>query len=658
MDSSVAMWLLVALVGLSMFIALAVVVLVLRTTRPSHGQGHHVSADSGQQLRGRFERYEIRGRIGVGGMADIYRAIDQVDNTVAALKVIKANLLEDPQMVERFKSEAAVLKALNQVLPNGEVVTFLRQGRESSTRREFIALELVEGEALSAMLNKGYRPTLMDTAKILTPVAVVIDAAHADGIWHRDLSPDNIMVHRVRGSVERVTLIDFGVARHEYTSHHTLDGSSFGKPAYMSPEQARGESGTLRADLYSFGIIAYQMLSGSVPFVSATNNPLEVLNLHKSAPVPSLPAQYSEPLRAIIQQCLAKQPEERPVNAMAVIQVLRAAAGLPTWQPTTASPPPAAEPVPTPAAAPPAPAAPVAPPPEGPQALSAAIEATEPAAVPEAPAKPPAQAPRPRRAPAAMTRALLLASVVLLVLAGVPLLLASQSGTPASTAPAQFPYQPRAARDYSPSPGSSVAASSPSRPREPKPALMESAPPAARPSAAPPPVAPNPTPMAAAQPVAERVMSDIKQLHFRLGQEWSNLKQDETEFDRQVHKFAVWKEELKHLPASDSSTSAQIENAQNEATGAFIYWTLKRKLEVEGKQAAREYRDGVLNQLKGTSYQAKYEANIKGQLYVPPPKPKPKPPRRTGGTGSGGSHLTPPPRPTPPRIGGGGVRFD
>lgn len=342
---------LIILIVLSAVVALAVVAVVVSVSSPAtHGRaGGPVPV--GRPLRGGFGNYRIKRRIGVGGMAEVYEAVEPGTRSRVALKVMRANVLSDPSLVQRFEFEANVLQAVARIAPAGSVPRLLGAGRDPQTGRPFLLLELVDGQPLSELLEAGWEPTLAHILAVLRPVADVLDAIHANAIWHRDLSPDNLLVERSRDGVGRVTVIDFGVAKHEYMNRQALDGGMFGKPAYMSPEQCQGREGGPASDLYALGVILYQMLTGVVPYQSPAGNPLEVMEQHASSPIPELPQEHPAALREVVKHLLAKSPADRPKLAADAIRVLEQLVAAPTPQPSATSSPHAATGQPAPAEA-------------------------------------------------------------------------------------------------------------------------------------------------------------------------------------------------------------------------------------------------------------------------------------------------------------------
>lgn len=267
-------------------------------------------------------RYEVREVIGRGGMATIFKAVDRESKAQVALKIMDVSLMSDPDLVHKFLREGEIIQALNQRAPSAPIVRVVDFGRESKTLgRPYIAMELLNGPTLMEEIKKRGPMPAEEAVGLITQVLEALIAAHDQGVYHRDLSPDNIIILDERGR-NIVKLIDFGVARHEYTSAGTLDGSIMGKPPYMSPEQCKGEKVDGRSDLYSLGIILYTLLTGSPPYVA--KNPLEVMRMHETGAVPEPPANIPGGLANALRTMLAKSRDQRFSSAAEALQVMLA----------------------------------------------------------------------------------------------------------------------------------------------------------------------------------------------------------------------------------------------------------------------------------------------------------------------------------------------
>ncbi len=248
-------------------------------------------------------RYEIKGRLGRGGMATVYRGYDPRFGREVAVKVLPLDMVDDAQFRARFEREAHAIAALEHpcIVP---VYDFAEDNGQP-----FIVMRLMKGGSLAERLKEGAL-SLVDASRILERIAQALDAAHQRGIIHRDLKPGNILFDEY----DNAYLSDFGIA-HIAGAGSTLTGTGvIGTPAYMSPEQVQGSGAPLdaRSDVYALGIILYQMLSGQTPFQADT--PARVMMAHileQPEPIldrrPDLPPECD----AIFGKALAKDPEER-----------------------------------------------------------------------------------------------------------------------------------------------------------------------------------------------------------------------------------------------------------------------------------------------------------------------------------------------------------
>jgi tRNA A-37 threonylcarbamoyl transferase component Bud32 len=257
--------------------------------------------------------------IGRGGMASVYRSKDPVTGQRVAVKVLSTNLADDGQFQKRFMREAETISSLN----HQNVVRILNYGEEEGTY--FIVMEYLNGPNLHRLLKEDGRLTLDRSLVVLKSIASALDYAHQRGFVHRDVKPSNIMLDKSRGD-ERAVLTDFGIVKIADANTRITASRVLGTFDYIAPEQIQSsEEVDGRADLYALGVMTYQMLTGSVPFVRPNTGAL--LLAHLSAPppdicqiVPDVPHEVSY----AIQRAMAKRPEERFdtatdfVNAMVV----------------------------------------------------------------------------------------------------------------------------------------------------------------------------------------------------------------------------------------------------------------------------------------------------------------------------------------------------
>ncbi len=261
--------------------------------------------------------YRILEKIGSGGMGDVYLAEDTKLNRKIALKVLPPDVAADQERRARFEREANAIAALN----HPSIVTV--HSVEESKGVHFITMELVEGKTLTTLLRKGGLP-LSQFFDIAIPLTDAVAAAHREAITHRDLKPDNVMVT----DDGRVKVLDFGLAKpaggfapnsEAATAAKTEEGVIVGTAAYMSPEQAQGKPVDHRSDIFSLGIVLYEMLVGARPFVSET--PAGVLS--KIIQIDPTPVREHRPtvpkeLAKVVTRCLAKELTLRFQSALDV----------------------------------------------------------------------------------------------------------------------------------------------------------------------------------------------------------------------------------------------------------------------------------------------------------------------------------------------------
>ncbi|MEO7732054.1 MAG: serine/threonine-protein kinase, partial [Kofleriaceae bacterium] len=229
------------------------------------------------------ERFLVQELLGQGGSGTIYRAEHITLRRKVAIKVLHTELSRDDLAVERFRREATTVAEID----NEHIVEIHDFGRTPDGRL-YLAMELLEGETLDAVLERDKQLTIERAADVLIQVGEALMEAHAIGYVHRDLRPRNIYLAVRRGKANFIKLLDFGLAKlveTEGQAASTSLGMTFGDPRYMSPEQARGDRIDRRADIYQLGCIAYEMLTGAPPFVGS--KVFDVLSKHVSeAPVP------------------------------------------------------------------------------------------------------------------------------------------------------------------------------------------------------------------------------------------------------------------------------------------------------------------------------------------------------------------------------------
>jgi serine/threonine protein kinase len=258
-------------------------------------------------------RFRIEGEIGTGGMGTVYRATHLGLERPVAVKIIKSEFAADADVAERFLREARTMAKLRH--PHAAMIF---DAGSLADGRHFIIMEFVEGQTLSAALAREGRFSSERAVKIAVQICEVFEEAHQLGIIHRDLKPSNIMLNE-RG----VRVLDFGVAKvlassTEVTSTHATTGSGqiVGTPRYMSPEQCLGQRVGARSDLYSLGVVLYEMLAGRPPFVDALPSAVMVKQATaQPPPLPKLCPEVSRALAIAVHTLLSKRPEDRPRTA-------------------------------------------------------------------------------------------------------------------------------------------------------------------------------------------------------------------------------------------------------------------------------------------------------------------------------------------------------
>jgi eukaryotic-like serine/threonine-protein kinase len=270
-------------------------------------------------------RYRVEGRLGVGGMSTVLLAIDERLERHVAVKLLAEHLADDPTFVSRFRREA--LAAARLVHPN--IVQVFDSGFDEAAHQHFIVMEYVPGQSCAEILRDRGHLDVDQAVDIVAQACRGLDYAHRNGVVHRDVKPGNLMVSE-SGVVK---LADFGIARATGQTSITQVGSVLGTAAYLSPEQARGEEAGPQADLYSLGVVTYQLLSGRLPYEANSLSEL-ALKQQRESPIPltRLNPRVPATLAESVALSISVVPEERPHTATELSELIADGAnGISPW---------------------------------------------------------------------------------------------------------------------------------------------------------------------------------------------------------------------------------------------------------------------------------------------------------------------------------------
>lgn len=276
----------------------------------------HVAGDRDLLIGRRLGRFIVTTRLGRGGMGVVYRARDPELRRDVAIKVLAPDAARDPDRRQRFLREARAAAALS----HPTIATLYDVGTDDGDLAYF-AMELIDGVELRARLRAGPLPAA-EVERIAVQVARGLARAHAQSIVHRDLKPENIMITR-DGDVK---ILDFGLAKNlnpaERDGASTANGVVQGTPGYMAPEQVRAERADARADVFAFGVIVFEMLTGKAPFTGPT--PMATALSVTVDPVPPVHRTDAPLLVGLVGRCLEKDRERRPKDGAALVDALSA----------------------------------------------------------------------------------------------------------------------------------------------------------------------------------------------------------------------------------------------------------------------------------------------------------------------------------------------
>jgi len=257
-----------------------------------------------------ISHYRIRAHIGQGSIGDVYRAEDSITGREVALKIPNKTTISDPRQWDYFQRELEAMCLLD----HPTVQHGLGDGRDGNL--PFLVTDFIAGQALSQYLKTRGALPVADALTLIHAITEGVAYCHANGVIHRDLKPDNILVNADGAPI----IIDFSLA---LTPHHANAGSPAGTPEYVSPEQMRGQKGDERTDIYTLGIILYELLTGTPPFTGT--DVMAVLEMRLYQPVPRLDQVRTDvppSLATVVARCLQREPEARYPNARALLAAL------------------------------------------------------------------------------------------------------------------------------------------------------------------------------------------------------------------------------------------------------------------------------------------------------------------------------------------------
>jgi serine/threonine protein kinase len=269
--------------------------------------------------------YRVETKLGEGGFGAVYRAVQPLIGKQVAIKILSRKLSSDPEMVSRFVAEA---RAVNKI-GSKHIVDIFGFGSMDDGRQYYV-MELLRGATLEDFVKQRGPLPVSEAVQVMRGIARALDAAHVAGIVHRDLKPENVFLVQEEDGVMVPKLLDFGIAKlmsGATGSHKTRTGVPMGTPYYMSPEQCQGKKVDHKTDVYSFGILAFQVLTGKLPFTGDSFMQVMFAHVSSPAPVPSehgkgLPAAVDAPILAM----LAKEPEARPESCGKAVEAIAHAA--------------------------------------------------------------------------------------------------------------------------------------------------------------------------------------------------------------------------------------------------------------------------------------------------------------------------------------------
>ena len=248
-------------------------------------------------------RYQLHSRIAVGGMGEVWRAVDLVIGREVAIKILKDEYLGHPGFLERFRAEARHAALVN----HEGIASVYDYGEEEGSA--YLVMEMVPGQPLSTILEEKKSLPTNQVLDIVAQTAAALAAAHKVGLVHRDIKPGNLLIT----PEGRVKITDFGIARIADQVPLTATGQVMGTVQYLSPEQASGHPASPATDIYSLGIVAYEALAGHRPFSGESQVAIAMAQINETPP--ELPVSIPESVRSLVMCCIAKNPADRPASA-------------------------------------------------------------------------------------------------------------------------------------------------------------------------------------------------------------------------------------------------------------------------------------------------------------------------------------------------------
>ena len=252
------------------------------------------------------DRYRLVRRIATGGMGEVWQAQDEVILRQVAIKILKQQYMGDPDFVERFRTEAKHAAMIN----HDGIANVYDYGEDDGSA--YLVMELVPGESLSSILEREKTLPDQQVISIIAQTALALDAAHREGLVHRDIKPGNLLI----SPEGQVKITDFGIARVANQVSLTQTGQVMGTVQYLAPEQATGKPASASGDIYSLGIVAYEALAGKRPFKGETQMAIAMAQINEIPP--PLPEHIDAKLAKLVMDCMAKKPDQRPSSALAL----------------------------------------------------------------------------------------------------------------------------------------------------------------------------------------------------------------------------------------------------------------------------------------------------------------------------------------------------